>query len=637
MKFKGLILDKFQEDAIASVQKGRSVMVSAPTGSGKTLIADYIIYNELQKGRKVIYTAPIKALSNQKYKEFTKDHGEDKIGLITGDIVINPEAQILIMTTEVYRNMAVIKDPLLKDVSYCIMDEIHYLSDAERGVVWEESIIFSPANVEFLFLSATVPNADEFASWVEKIKEKPVDVIRHSERPVPLAIRFYDVDLGVTTLDKIKERKKLDNYPEYGHIYKKRSRFKSKVKPPSYIDVIRDIRDKLPCIYFVFSRKKTQEYAVKLAKDEFLKKDEKSRVAELVQKHFRKVPPDVVALRSSQDLRHCLSKGVAFHHAGMLPDLKHIIETLFTEGLVKVLFATETFAVGINMPVKTVLFDSLRKYTGTGFRFLNTKEFYQISGRAGRRGMDKEGLSISVIHRPTLDFKMATNLTKGDRMPIKSQFQLSYNTVLNMVNLHTDEEIDKILRMSFYTYQDKKARFTIKARYAKAYKVLNKMNYIKDRKLTDLGIFTTKIYANELQISQIMMNFIDLDEYQQLLIIGAVAFEEKKELTFNETYESNKTSKLVYNLRNHEFLKRSKWIKNLEKLTGVVYPLFQQKKFIEILQNSDMQEGDLMRLLLQMMDRLEQIDRALLDDKKRHVVRNCKYLIRDCLEGIGFF
>jgi len=636
MKFKGLTLDKFQEDAIKAVDHGESVMVSAPTGSGKTLTADYAIYKELQSGKRVIYTAPIKALSNQKYKEFTQDHGEEAIGLITGDVVINPTAQVLIMTTEVYRNMAVIKDPILSDVSYCIMDEIHYISDQERGYVWEESIIFSPGNVRFLFLSATVPNADEFARWVEKIKGHKVRVIRHEHRPVPLSIRFYDTDLGITTLEKIKERKKLDKYPEYGNMYK-RGRPRARVRPPSFVDVVKDLRDKLPCIYFVFSRKKTQDYASKLRNMNFLSQPERGRVAVIIQDEWRKMSPDVSSLKSAQELRQCLASGVGFHHAGLLPDLKHAVERLFSEGLVKVLFATETFAVGINMPAKTVVFDSLRKFTGTGFRFLNTKEFYQISGRAGRRGMDKTGLSVSVVHRPSLDFRKAEELTRGDRMPITSQFQLSYNTVLNMVHLHTDAEIDQILKMSFYTFQDEKARFTIKARYVKAVKMLTKMGYIKDRQLTELGIFTTKIYSNEIEISQLMMNFRRMDEYETLLIVAAVAFEEKRDTDFAETFENKKSSGIQHALRNHRILKRSKWIKYIGMMTAIAKPLYEQKKFIDIMKYTRLPEGDLMRLLLQMLDRLEQIDRALLDDEKRAIVRNCKHLIKDCLEGIGFF
>ena len=234
MQFKSFELDQFQEDAIEAVENNHSVVVSAPTGSGKTLIADYIIDKDIKTNKRVIYTAPIKALSNQKYIDFCHDYGEDKIGLITGDIVINPHALVLIMTTEVYRNMAIIKDKALDNVSYCIMDEIHYINDPERGYVWEESIIFSESHIRFLFLSATIPNADEFAGWVENIKEHKVDVIRHDIRPVPLDVKFFDSDLGITTLDQIKEKKDLDDMPEYDSFMKKRIYKRTRAKPPNY-------------------------------------------------------------------------------------------------------------------------------------------------------------------------------------------------------------------------------------------------------------------------------------------------------------------------------------------------------------------------------------------------------------------
>ncbi|MFQ5975629.1 MAG: DEAD/DEAH box helicase, partial [Candidatus Hydrothermarchaeales archaeon] len=262
MKFQNFTLDRFQEESISSVEKNNSVIVSAPTGSGKTLIADYIIDKDLKEGKRVIYTAPIKALSNQKFKDFTKQYGEDKIGLITGDVVINSTAQVLIMTAEVYRNMAIVEDPLLDSVSYCIMDEVHYISDEERGYIWEESIIFSPEHIRFLFLSATIPNSKEFARWVETTKHHKVDVVKHHVRPVPLERKFYDSDLGITTLEKIRAKKELDRYTTGFKPSKGGRGRRAKVPPPDFRWLIKDLKkaQKLPCIYFVFSRAKTQDY-----------------------------------------------------------------------------------------------------------------------------------------------------------------------------------------------------------------------------------------------------------------------------------------------------------------------------------------------------------------------------------------
>ena len=280
MQYKQFTLDKFQEDSINSFLNNNSVVVSASTGTGKTLIADYIIDTEIKNNKRVIYTAPIKALSNQKFSQFKKECGEDKIGIMTGDVVINPNAPILIMTTEIYRNMLMTKDPSIADVSYIIFDEIHFISDIERGTVWEESIIFSPKHVRFLCLSATIPNADEFAEWISKIKEHRVDVIKYAKRAVPLHHYLFDTDLGITTIPKVKEQMELDNYPSYDYIRGKSKKRKPRISNPNHLDLIKDLAtDKLtPCIFFVFSRASTEKKAKEAAnKNNFLSNREAGR------------------------------------------------------------------------------------------------------------------------------------------------------------------------------------------------------------------------------------------------------------------------------------------------------------------------------------------------------------------------
>ncbi|TAL58250.1 MAG: DEAD/DEAH box helicase [Nanoarchaeota archaeon] len=634
MEFKGFQLDKFQEDAINSIDEKHSVMVSAPTGSGKTLIADYIIDKDLKEGKRVIYTAPIKALSNQKYKDFVEQYGGSNIGLITGDVVENNRAQILIMTTEIYRNMAIMKDPLLDSVSYCIMDEIHYINDPERGYVWEESIIFSPEHIRFLFLSATVPNDKEFADWVRSIKNHEVISIRHDERPVPLEIKFYDAELGITTLDEIRR----NSYPDY---YKATGRrFRQESRPPQYYNLVRELKnmDKLPCIFFTFSRAKTQDYSVKIAnKSDFLTPAEKSEVSKIVASEFSKLSKEIGTLESSRQIKLCLAKGVAFHHAGLLPDVKHVVEKLFSKGLIKVLFATETFAVGINMPARTVCFDSLRKYTGTGFRYLNSKEFFQISGRAGRRGIDKSGLAVAMLDKRNSDFRKIESFTKEDTEPIKSQFRLTYNTVLNMINLHSQNEIGQILTMSFFAFQEGGAISAIKARYDNLVKTLTGLGYVKNGQLTELGFFASKIFSNEIEISQIFAGQFDLIEYEILLVLCALVYEERKDIEFRNVQYSKIVDKLVKSFRSHKVLRQGKWYKNIKNLTSIVYPIVQGKKFIDILDNTSMPEGDLIRLYMQILDKLEQVDRASQDQSVTSKIRNCKQLLRSSLQGIHVF
>lgn len=647
MEFQNFILDRFQEESIASVERNNSVLVSAPTGSGKTLIADYIIDKNLKEDLRIIYTAPIKALSNQKFKDFTEQYGEDKIGLITGDIVINPTAPVLIMTTEVYRNMAIVTDSILDTVSYCIMDEVHYISDEERGYIWEESIIFSPDHVRFLFLSATIPNADEFARWVESIKHHTVDVVKHHVRPVPLERKFYDPDLGITTLEKIRAHKELENYQR--HKKSRRRHMRGRTPQPDFSYLIRELKnkEKLPCIYFVFSRAKTQDYAVTLSKKQnFLNLEEQRRVIAEAGSEFRKLSPDVLGLKSTHHIRQCIPRGIAFHNAGMLPDIKHIVEKLFADGLIKVLFATETFAVGINMPAKTVCFDSLWKYAGSGFRYLNSKEYFQISGRAGRRGIDKKGLSVSVINRQSAEFDKIAEFTSRDVLPLKSQFKLTYNTVLNMVNLHTPEENQQILTMNFYTFQrlkgvaNRRVLGSIKARYTKLFRTLTKLGYIKDGMLTRIGLFSTRIFSNEIEVSQIFMGRLDyeLDEYPILLLVASLVYEGRRGTRFFKKYNHKKTAQIMNVVSNHPVLKSGKWYKNMENMTAIVDPCFQYTAFIDILKNTNMTEGDLIRLFMRMLDTLDQVDKALEDDEMlRDKVKNCKYLIKTSLEGIHVF
>jgi superfamily II RNA helicase len=298
------------------------------------------------------------------------------------------------------------------------------------------------------------------------------------------------------------------------------------------------------------------------------------------------------------------------------------------------------------MPARTVCLDSLVKYTGAGFRYLTSKEYFQLSGRAGRRGIDKEGLSVAMINRRGADLKKIEALVKADTLPIRSQFRLSPNTILNMINLHGPEEIDEILTMNFFTFQ-KIHRQTkrpvllssIRARYDNLVATLDKMGYIKGNRLTDLGLFTTRIFSNELEISQLFAaNFnYEWDEYTVMLAIAAILFEERKEADFHDIHESKKVKQLISAIQSHPYLKRSKWYKNIEKLTSLVHPFFEEKKFVEMLKNSSLPEGDLIRFYMQLLDKLEQLRRATRDERLAAMTESCMDLIRKSLEGIHVF
>tara|TARA_Y100000310_G_scaffold251715_1_gene258285 strand:- start:2547 stop:4469 length:1923 start_codon:yes stop_codon:yes gene_type:complete len=637
MKYKNLHLDKFQEDAIKGIENNHSVVVSAPTGCGKTLIADYIVNKDVKKGIRVIYTAPIKALSNQKYKDFCEEYGKEKIGLLTGDIVKNPSAPVLIMTTEIYRNMALTNDPIMDKISYVIFDEIHYINDIDRGYVWEESIIFSKPNVRFLCLSATIPNADEFAKWIEAIKKHKVEVIVHNERVVPLEKKFFDTELGITPLRGISD---VNSIPDYNQVMGKKRFKRNRITPPSHIELIKDIQDKLPCLFFNFSRKKCQDNALGLMKSKLFELNPKIR--SFVRNKLESSPKEIKNLESSKLLFRTLPYGIGFHHAGLLPIIKEIVEELFEKGLIKVLYTTETFAVGINMPAKTVCFESLRKYDGINFRFLNSKEYFQIAGRAGRRGIDTEGFVYAMIQRRDFDFSKIKKITEKDIDPIKSQFKLSVNTVLNLIKNHTQEEIDTILKNNFYTFQKYGKSFskiknnTFFVTFEKTKNKLTKLNFILNDKLTEKGEFSSMIYADEILTGEIFSTefYHDLNEYQILMILASICYESREKTEIYKLYPSKFITDLVKDIRNNEFIKKDRRFRYLGELTGLIHPCYDGKSIFDIMKNTNLNEGDLIRFFRQILDRLNQIKQATQDQRLQQMLKSLQDLVYNCLRNI---
>ncbi|MFH1276705.1 MAG: DEAD/DEAH box helicase [Candidatus Woesearchaeota archaeon] len=638
MEFQNFTLDPFQEESVKAIEKNYSVVVSAPTGSGKTLIADFIINKHKDDEKRIIYTAPIKALSNQKYRDFSQEYGEDKIGLMTGDIVINPTAKVVIMTTEIYRNMAVANDPDLNNVAYVIFDEIHYINDIERGYVWEESIIYSSEKVRFLCLSATIPNAQEFSDWISIIKNHQVQTVVATKRNVPLRHLFYDYELGITTLENIKDIKDTSRRS----FRKNKGRRNERSPEPNHIELIRELgKDKMPCLFFSFSRKDCEIKARELARNGYFKRNPK--ISLLFNKSLENSPAEINKLLSVKVLKETVSQGIAFHHAGLLPVVKEAIERLFARGLINVLYTTETFAVGINMPAKTVCFNSLRKYDGINFRNLNTKEYFQIAGRAGRRGIDPIGYVISLIYRPTFRYEEVKGITDADVEPIKSQFRLSVNTVLNLINLHTEKEIEHILRLSFFSYQKFGKDFlkvptkVLLARYQSIIRKLNNLDFIKNKVLTEKGKFASKIFADEITIGEVFATPVaeDLDEYQMLLVIATLVHEEKeRKKHFKQLFKNEQLKDLKNKLYKNEYLHREHKFLNLDQMTAFVYPVYYGKNFFEILELTDTLEGDLMRFFGQILDRIGQIRKATNDHKLISKMQNCQGIVEKSMEGI---
>jgi superfamily II RNA helicase len=468
MLYKGYELDRFQEEAIDSITQGHSVIVAAPTGAGKTVIAEYAVEKCIEQNKRIIYTAPIKALSNQKYRDFYKDYG-DLIGIMTGDVVLNPFAPVLIMTTEIFRNTIFDDITRLDDVEYVIFDEIHYINDIERGTVWEESIIFAPQNIKFVCLSATMPNLRQFARWMQSVRDIQIDVVEETERPVPLEHKLYLEGYGIGSLSDLKavhqfEQSKfwdIGDEDEWWHEWEdeENAEFEDEDEPDwekltiietDLIDYIRKKRQ-LPCLYFCFSRKGCEENAFLYAsKRDFLDGERKEKILnlhdDLCQRYKINTDPNI------EEFRQLIANGVAYHHAGMLPTLKEVVERLFTSGLLQLLFTTETFAVGINMPACSVVFESLEKFDGQNFRYLKTREYHQMAGRAGRRGIDTVGYVYARVSPRFADCDEVERIVEGKLEPIESQFNLSYSSLLNLYAKY-GKGIYDVCSMSLSNYQ----------------------------------------------------------------------------------------------------------------------------------------------------------------------------------------
>lgn len=634
MKYKQFTLDDFQVEAINYLEKDKSVVVSAATGTGKTLIADYVINKYIKTGKKIIYTAPIKALSNQKYREFKAEYGQ-KVGLITGDIVINDHAQVLVMTTEIYRNMLLTQDSMISEISYVIFDEIHFINDYERGTVWEESIIFSPEHVRFLCLSATIPNAKEFADWIHSIKHHDVAVVKYDKRAVPLYHHLFDSSNGVVPIREFKHLVEIGKYNDYFAFYGKRRRREKNFNfdRKMHVNLIKELRhnNQLPCIFFVFSRKSCEDKASELSRE--LRKDftSNSQKSQIIRSIHENLDPQYNNLATVKLIKGLLPRGIAFHHAGLLPQLKTIVEELFNEGLIKVLYATETFAVGINMPAKTVAFSSLEKYDGFNFRYLSTKEYFQMAGRAGRRGIDKEGSAIALIDRNYNEPNRIVGIMSKDVEKIRSQYKLSYNTVLNLVNNYDEATIERILKSSFdyYLRRKQKKDIRIMASFHNAVKRLTRMGYIDSSgNITLKGEFARYIYQYELLITEIFCSDMPgmLSEAELICLLCSIVYEPRKNDQFAriKDYNLKRAYKNILNVVSQNKYAISKIDKiGLRKIMPLVYSWAEGADFMKVMQMTNLREGDVIRLIRQCVDFFRQILRATRDQKNISKLQNC--------------
>jgi ATP-dependent RNA helicase DOB1 len=466
-------LDPFQKVSIASIERGESVLVSAHTSAGKTVVAEYAIAQSLKNNQRVIYTSPIKALSNQKYREFAQEFGD--VGLMTGDVTINPTATCLVMTTEILRSMLYRGSEIMREVAWVIFDEIHYMRDKIRGVVWEETIILLPDKVRYVFLSATIPNAMQFAEWITKTHQQPCHIVYTDFRPTPLQHYFFPAGAdGIHLIVDEKGNFRQDNFDKAMATIedkkgadpadidaKRKGRGKDKKtnkggnKEASDIyKIVRMIMIKHynPVIVFSFSKRECEAYALQMSSMAFNDESEKAMVTKVFNSAIEMLSEEDKQLPQIQHILPLLRRGIGVHHSGLLPILKETIEILFQENLIKVLFATETFSIGLNMPAKTVVFTSVRKFDGVAPRYLTPSEFVQMSGRAGRRGLDDRGIVIMMI-----DDKMepveAREIVRGEQDKLNSAFYLGYNMILNLMRVEGISP-EFMLEHCFYQFQN---------------------------------------------------------------------------------------------------------------------------------------------------------------------------------------
>jgi ATP-dependent RNA helicase HelY len=461
----GFAFDPFQRRACEALEGGSSVLVAAPTGAGKTVVGEFAAWMAESRGGKTFYTTPIKALSNQKYGDFLGIYGPDRVGLLTGDNSINGDAALVVMTTEVLRNMIYEDSDALAGLRYVVLDEVHYLQDPYRGAVWEEILIHLPVDVQIVSLSATVSNAEEFGEWLQTLRgrteviieeNRPVE-IRHwyfaSDELLPMFVRKPDG--GVIPNPRGREldrrRPRGGGRPDRGG---KRPRRRARI--PYRSDVVERLQSEgmLPAIYFIFSRKGCDAAVEQCIRDglRLTSPDERRAIREFAEMRAADLPPDELDVLGYGDWLDSILRGIAAHHAGMIPAFKETVEETFARGLVKVVFATETLALGINMPARSVVIESLMKFTGERHEQMTPGEYTQLSGRAGRRGIDELGHSVVLLQR-FVRFDGVTRLASTRTYPLESSFRPSYNMSVNLVRNYDLDEAEHLVNSSFAQFQ----------------------------------------------------------------------------------------------------------------------------------------------------------------------------------------
>ncbi len=576
-------LDDFQKHGIEKLKQNENILITAATGSGKTLLANYAIRKSIAAGKKCIFTSPIKALSNAKFYEFKKKFkGICDIGILTGDVKFNPDADVLIMTTEILRNLLYKKSyddqkiqykldldiNLETDVDCVIFDEVHYINSQDRGKVWEESLVLLPSHINLVLLSATIGNADTFALWLQKIKQKPCHWIPKAERIIPLTHYLYyssrfpkkSKDLGNNNIIINKSNKMIElvsskgvfndiNLATIQNVKKANEKLKNNYTNRKVVvnNLLKYLQKKklLPALFFIFSRKKCEEYAHSVEMT-FNTKLEQGRVDTIIRNSIHQLNNKEIYLQSNEylELSELLKRGIAYHHSGMRTVFKEIIELLCNEGLIKVLFATETFAVGINAPIKTVVFTGLQKYSNDGHRYVNTAEYLQMAGRAGRRGLDKVGTVILLANLIDLPVpQQLKGIMCGSSANIASKFSMSYQFILKIL-LNEHVSFEKFLENTLLNKESEGQKDYLRNEIAQQEARLQQLQQTK---------VSTEDYDRYFTIKEKMVNKQKTTKGQKKFvkkIQSMEEFEDDYNLYLANYEEHNYLAKLKYDLEN---------------------------------------------------------------------------------------
>ncbi len=543
---QGFELDNFQQRALDSLDDGASLLVSAPTGSGKTLVADYGVQRSLDLGMKSFYTTPLKALSNQKYLELKRQHGADRVGLLTGDTSQNPGAPIVVMTTEVLRNMLLNHSPQLNRLGLVVLDEVHFLQDPYRGGVWEEVIIMTPAHVQFVCLSATVSNASVLGEWIATNRGR-TDVIIERDRPITLH-HHVAVTPRATFSPELFDLLQGDRVSDYGlRIDQSNSRRRGGganawrgAKSGPNTDPYRTPRrselvallfeeELLPAIWFIFSRAACDDAARALLRDgvHLTKSADRKRIRAIVEAQVEQFTDDELDALGYDDWVEQLEAGIAAHHAGMVPAFREAVETLFSEGLLKVVFATETLSLGINMPARTVVMDRFTKYGGSGRATLTSGEFAQMSGRAGRRGLDDEGHAVVVFSNET-PINDVARVATAPPPELHSSFRPTYNLTSNLVHRYSRDRALEILDQTYAQFEARRRgaganNRDITAQFQRRLGILEELGYLDGWRLTERGKLLEGLYhESDLLLAEIIEAGF-LDDLEPALVAGALS------------------------------------------------------------------------------------------------------------------